>query len=204
MNLDWHDRRTQLGIGLIALGILALLGQWGIFAGLSRLVGLILFTALGLAVLSAYRNDPTRIWPLPVGFGLIGLGISSLDVAWTEGAFLLSLGLGFLAVWMADAKRERWWAIIPGGVLLTLGLTASYEATLDFGEAFEGTLFFLGLAATFAALYVLPSVRQRWAIWPAAGLALVALITLGSTGSWIVPLALILVGAVLFFRPSRR
>ncbi len=204
MKLDIRDRRTQLGLALVALGLLALLGDLGIFAGLGRLFGLVLFAAAGVVVLRMYRDQPERIWTLPVGFGLLGLGVASLDLPWSGGAFLGAIGLGFLAIWLTDAERERWWALIPAGVLLTLGVVASYDEMLDGrGGVFGGTLFFLGLAATFAALYLLPSVNQSWAIWPALGLGVVALLTMSFSGGWIVPIALIAVGAWLLTRQSR-
>jgi hypothetical protein len=190
-------------LGLVALGLLALLGDLGVFAGIGRLFGLLLFGAAGLIVLRTYRDDPSRIWTLPVGFGLLGLAVASLDVPWGGGAFLGSIGLGFLAVWLSDQKRERWWALIPAGVLLTLGVVAVYDEWLGGRGDVGGTLFFLGLAATFAALYLMPSVNQSWAIWPALGLGIVALLTVSFQGGWIVPIALIALGAWLLTRQSR-
>lgn len=200
MHLDLRDRRTQLGLALVLLGLLALLGNWGVFSGLSVVVELLLFVAAGIAVLFIFRADPSRIWTLPVAFGLLGIGIASLDVPWLEGMFLVMLGLGFLGIWAVDATKKQWWSIIPAGVLMTLGVVSSYDALTPKGDAAEGPILFLGLAATFMALYLLPSVRQRWAIWPALGLLGVALLDLGSVGGWLVPIALIAVGVVLYLR----
>lgn len=203
MNLDLHDRRTQLGVGLVALGLLALLSNFGLFAGLGRLVGMVLFGAAGVLVIGMYRRDPGRLWTLPLGFGLLGLGVASMELPWSGGAFLGSIGLGFLAIWLLDATRQRWWALIPAGVLLTLGLVATWDELFSGPSDVGGTIFFLGLAATFAALYLIPSVQQRWAIWPALALGVVAILTLSFSGGWIAPIALILVGAWLLTRQSR-
>jgi len=203
MKLDIRDRRTQIGLGLVALGLLALLGDLGVFAGIGRLFGLLLFGAAGLIVLRTYRDDPSRMWTLPVGFGLLGIGVASLDLPWSGGAFLGAIGLGFLAIWLTDPQRQRWWALIPTGVLLTLGVVATYDEWLAPRGDFAGTLFFLGLAATFAVLYLLPSVSQPWAIWPALALGVVALLTMSFQGGWIVPILLIAVGAWLLTRQSR-
>ncbi len=184
----------------MVLGVLALLGNWGVFSGLSVVVELLLFIGAGIAVLFVYRADPSRTWTLPVAFGLLGIGIASIDVPWLEGMFLVMLGLGFLGVWVSDPTRKNWWAIIPAGVLMTLGVISSYDALTRWEDRAEGPMLFLGLAATFAALYLLPSVRQRWAIWPALGLTLVALLTVGSVGGWLVPIALIIVGVILYLR----
>lgn len=201
MKLDIRDRRTQLGVALVALGLLALFGNLGIFAGLGRLIGLLLFGAAGVIVLRMYRDEPSRIWTLPAGFALLGLGVASLDLPWSGGAFLGSIGLGFLAIWLTD--DERWWALIPAGVLMTLGVVATYDEWWGRGGDFGGTLFFLGLAATFAALYLLPRVNQSWAIWPALGLGVIALLTMSFRGGWVVPILLIAVGAWLLTRQSR-
>ncbi len=203
MKLDIRDRRTQLGLALVALGLLALLSEFGLFAGLGRIVGLILFGAAGVLVLGMYRSEPRRIWMLPVGFGLLGLGVASLDLPWGGGVFLGAIGLGFLAIWLTDPQRESWWALIPTGVLLTLGVVATYDEWLAPRGDFAGTLFFLGLAATFAVLYLLPSVNQQWAIWPALALGVVALLTMSFQGGWVVPILLIAVGAWLLTRQSR-
>ncbi len=203
LDIDIRDRRTQLGLGLVALGLLALLADIGLFAGLGKLVGLAMFGAAGVLVLRMYRSEPRRFWMLPVGFGLLGLGVASLDLPWGGGAFLGSIGLGFLAIWLTDPEREHWWALIPAGVLMTLGVVATYDEWLAPRGDFAGTLFFLGLAATFAVLYLLPSVNQQWAIWPALALGVVALLTMSFQGGWVVPILLIAVGAWLLTRQSR-
>ena len=203
MNLDLHDRRTQLGVGLVLLGLLALLSNFGLFAGLGAIVGMLLFGAAGVLVIGMYRRDPGRVWTLPVGFGLLGLAVATLEAPWSGGAFLGAIGLGFLAIWLMDTERKAWWALIPAGVLITLGLVATWDEMIGGRGEVGGTIFFLGLAGTFAALYLLPSVQQRWAIWPALGLGVVAVLTLSFSGGWIAPIVLIAAGAWMLTRQSR-
>jgi hypothetical protein len=203
MNLDLHDRRTQLGVGLVLLGLLALFSNFGLFAGLGRVVGMLLFGAAGVLVIGMYRRDPGRVWTLPVGFGLLGLAVATLELPWSGGAFLGAIGLGFLAIWLLDEERQAWWALIPAGVLITLGLVATWDEMVGGRGEVGGTIFFLGLAGTFAALYLLPSVQQRWAIWPALGLGVVAVLTLSFSGGWIAPIVLIAAGAWMLTRQSR-
>lgn len=203
MNLDLKDRRTQLGGALIVLGLLALLSNAGLFDGLSRVVGMLLFGAAGVLVIGMYRRKPARLWTLPVGFGLLGLAVATLELPWSGGAFLGAIGLGFLSIWLLDTERKRWWALIPTGVLLTLGVVAAWDEMVGVSGDTGGTIFFLGLAATFAALYLLPSVQQRWAIWPALALGVLAVLTMSFTGGWIGPIALIALGAWLLTRQSR-
>jgi hypothetical protein len=81
-------------------------------------------------------------------------------------AFLGGLGLGFLAIYFAG--HERWWAIIPGGVLLTLGITS--VMTDVYGVIDSGGVFFAGLGLTFVLVALLA--KMKWAFIPAAVLLL--------------------------------
>jgi hypothetical protein len=112
--------------------------------------------------------------------------------------------LSFWAVYLND--RAHWWAIIPGGVLLTLATIAGLSDYVP-GEQIGGILF-LGLALTFGLVYLLPfgEARQRWAIYPAAVLLIMALLIMASVGQvinllW--PLALILAGLYIAYRTLR-
>ncbi len=201
LNIDFSDRRNQLGVGLVILGLLALLGNVGIFAGLARLIGSLFFAVAGVLVLRAWRDRPNDAWMVPVGTGLIGLALAMLDQPWSGGAFLASIGIGFVALFVRDERR--WWAVIPAGVLLTLGLVAVYDDWLFPGTDLGGTLFFLGLAATFAFLYLHPRIQQAWAIWPALALGVLAILTVSFRGGWVLPVALIALGAWLLTRQSR-
>jgi hypothetical protein len=115
------------------------------------------------------------------------------------GLFLALLGAGFATVYVSN--KTRWWALIPAGALLTLALIAWLSAIrpgLDMGW-----LFFLGIAITFAVLFLVS--KKRWAIYPALGsLVLVLFIFLSSqTGSIVISLALVTIGALLFWRQGK-
>lgn len=201
MNLDIRDRNTQLGLALVAIGALALFSNLGIFAGFGRLVGLLMFGAAGVVVLRAYGRGQSETWALPVGAGLLGLGLASLDMPWGGPVFLAAIGVGFVMVFQRD--ETRWWAIIPAGVLLTLGLTAAYDEWLFPSGDAGATVFFLGLAVTFAALYLMPQVNQAWAIWPALALGVVGVLSFSFRGGWLLPLILIVIGVWLLTRQVR-
>ena len=67
---------------------------------------------------------------------------------------------------MYFTDKTRWWAIIPAGVLLTLG-TISVVDEVSGGD--NGGLFFLGLGLTFVLLTILPGGSSRsWALIPGA------------------------------------
>lgn len=89
---------------------------------------------------------------LPAGF----------DLFW---AFLFGVsGLAFLALF--SDNRDRWWALIPGFTLLSLGILIVVQATAP-GAAriWGGPLFLGGIGLSFWAIYL---VRREywWAIIP--------------------------------------
>jgi hypothetical protein len=117
--------------------------------------------------------------------------------------FLLFVGLPFFLIYVFNP--QHWWAIIPGGVLLTL---AGVNLVVD-NSALEGGLFFLGLAVTFGLVYYLPkpSGRLKWALYPAAILFLLGIgVTLGATNllGFIGPLALLIAGGYVLYRAIRK
>src|SRR3972149_2523731 len=66
----------------------------------------------------------------------------------------LAAGIGFLLVFTTN--RAHWWALIPGGTMITLAVVTIADA-----RAIEsGGIFFLGLAVTFALIFL--ATRMRW------------------------------------------
>lgn len=189
------------GAGLLALGVLFLLENFG-WVDLSGLWGL-LFVALGVGFVWAYRQDNSRWWALIPGFTLLGLGsLVVFEGLWGQaggGFFLLSIALGFWVIFFT--QRALWWALIPAGVLTTLAVVA----WLDVGgsDVLSGFVFFLGLTLTFVALFFR---GQRWAIFPAAACAVVGVLSLGAIDAmdWVWPLVLIGAGAYLVLRERNK
>ena len=197
------NRNTQLwGWGLLALGVLFLLQNLGLnFVG--WIWGLV-FIALGAGFLWYQQQNPSsHWWALIPGFTLLGLGTLIVFEPlfgdnWGGAVFLGAIGLGFLAVYWV--QRSYWWAVIPGGTLLTLAVVAGTDGSNGDG----GWLFFLGLTATFAAVYFL---GQRWAVFPAAACLVLALLTndgMQSLLGTLIPLALVLGGAYLLLQNRQR
>lgn len=198
MNAGW-------GWLLVGIGLLALLGNFDVWPGLSgtlwgALFGLGSTLFLGLALRRA--GDWWAFIPGGVLFGLT-LAVFSNGAAWGGPAFLASIAAGFVLI--AARHPEHWWAVIPGGAVLSVALAAAFP-----GQT-AGALLFLGLAATFLVLAAWPSARaqggtHRWAWYPAAGLLALAVLSSGwfsgALGTlW--PLALIALGGVLLFIPRR-
>ncbi len=118
--------RTVLGLIFIGGGLLFLLDQVGIFGNLGNLVPLL----IGVIFLYAYftTRPGYRVGFLIPGAIMTGIGagqlIENLPVPqlWTGGDLtVLTLGLGFCLIWVLE--RRHWWALIPGGILVMVGLS---------------------------------------------------------------------------------
>jgi hypothetical protein len=101
---------------------------------------------------------------------------------------------------------ENWWAVIPGGVLLTLAIVAGLSENLEGIET--GGVFFLGLGLTFALLALLPTGdgKLTWALIPAVVLFLMGLLITAAAAefiNYVWPAALILGGLYLLYRAFR-
>jgi len=200
IDLDRIDRRHLVpGVLLIAIGVLGLFGSFGWLRGFGGFVGAILFGAAAYFAYLQGRHTGALLWRA-AAFPLGGLAVASIAPEPLGGfAFLGSIGVAFLLAWRDDARR--WWALIPAGTLLSLAVTALVDGTAR-GAAAGGSVFLFGLAATFFVLTRLPQHAQGWAVFPAAALALLAVVALTTSGGWIVPLLLIGAGAWMLFRPA--
>ena len=194
------DRRVTWIAGiLIAVGVVNLLARAGWLVGAGGWLWGVLFLVGGAAFLGVVARDQRQWWAVFPGFGLLGLAAAVLMGNAGGALFLALLGLAFALVYATD--HRRWWAVLPAGALATLALVAWVEALRPGYDA--GWVFFLGLAATFAALLLQPAERrQRWAVWPALALALLSVLTLftSQAGPTVIALFLIALGAFLVLR----
>ena len=169
---DLKGNKLLPGLILVGVGVLALVGNFGLNL-FGNVLGALLFGGLAYYLYSEGRRTgraAMRFAALPVA----GLALAALLPGRTGGALFLALiGLAFAVVWRAD--RRRWWAIIPAGTMASLAAVAGLGDLL--GRA-DGFVFLGGLALTFYALTRLPVQPQAWAIWPAGGLGVLALMSL--------------------------
>jgi len=201
-----------MGLALIGVGALFLLQSLGVIGAIGGLIWALLFVLGGGAFLATFLAVPARWWALIPGFTLVSLGvliggqvlIPTLAGPWGGALFLGGIGLGFCAVYLSG--RERWWALIPAGVLLTLATVAGLSGMIAGIDL--GWVFFLGLALTFGlvASVPTPSGRMRWALFPAGVLLILALSGMAFTNAalgifW--PALMILGGLYLAYRAMR-
>ncbi len=210
------DPRVAWGVLLLAAGILALLQNFNVLPGALNLLWTVLMGGAGLFFLYVYVADRANWWALIPGIILLDLAVVvalsltrlALLEAWAGPLVLGGIGLSFWAVYLA--RREHWWAIIPGGVLFTLAAVAGIDTVFQRMErrVDTGGVFFVGLGLTFALVGLLPTPRgrMRWAFIPALVLVIMGLFIFAAAEqllNYLWPVALILFGLYLVFRTFR-
>lgn len=201
------DQSRLIWGGILTLsGILFLLQELNILGDAFQYLWLILMAAGAAVFLWIYFTKKEQWWAIIPGLTLLGLSLSGLDSLlnifpgsnWTGALFLGCIGLAFWLVYLR--RQDHWWAIIPGGVLLTLAAVAGLDNILDWSEV----IFFLGLAGTFALVGILPKqLDTRWAFIPAAVLAVLGIALFDPFKSVMImiwPVALIALGVYILFR----
>lgn len=203
---------TLGGLALIVAGLFFLLLNLGLLGPMQSLVWAIFFAAGGIVCLAGFIIERRRWWMLIPGCTLLGLGalVGAGELAprfadaWGGTLFLGAISLGFWLI--ALTAHERWWAIIPGGLLTTLAVVAGAAPQVEGNGA--GAVLFLGMALTFGLVGILPGGQQRrWAFIPAAILGLMGLVLFASLENLLAliwPAALILGGALIVFRALRQ
>lgn len=174
--------RVLWGVLLIGGGTLFLLQNVGVLPEGLELFWALVFAVGAVLFLIPFVAAPSNWWAAIPGFALLGLAAllaygrlaPAARMDWGGSLFLAMLGLGFVAVYVR--RIRHWWALIPGGVLVTLAVVAGL-ANLGRAEL-GGTVLFFGLAMTFALLAVVPgpAANRRWPLYPALALLLLALV----------------------------
>lgn len=123
------DRRYGPGLVLIIVGGILLLARQHLLS--SNLTVLVIGTLLLVAY--AFTGEYGLLVPAGIMTGL-GAGIALRERAAIGGpSVLLGLGAGFLFIYVVDRVRRRngevsAWPVIPGGVLVAIGLLQSARA----------------------------------------------------------------------------
>ncbi len=204
--------RALVGVLLILFGSIALLQALDVISlqgNLATWIFTAIFILAGLIFLYVLLQAPKSNWWAAIpGCTLAGLGVMMALVNIPNfieeigvGIFLASIGLSFIIILLI--QRTFWWAIIPGGVMISIALLVG----LSFIEAFNSPwLMFFGFAATFAAIALYtrqPGEKFHWAWIP----ALVFVVLGGLMGlnkfellKFILPAALLVGGGYFIWR----
>lgn len=189
------------GLLLIGAGLLFLLVNLDLLGSAEDWAVGLVFALGGAGFLALFALRPEAWWAAIPGFALLGLaaviGITTTEILsepWGGATFLGGLSLGFLAVRLRN--RSAWWALIPGGVLMTLALIAGLSTTVT--DERIGGILFAGITVTFGLVYLFGSARRMtWALIP-AGICLVLAVGLlagmVSVVDYVWPAVLVVVG----------
>jgi hypothetical protein len=204
------DLRILWGGLLILAGVMFLLQEINFIPSAWGIIWAFVFGVAGCVFLYAFWTDRKQWWPLIPGLGLLSLGVLLLvdelfpGTEWVGAIFLGGIGISFWLVYALD--RENWWAVIPGGVLVTLAVVAGVDSYVvgDTG----GGIFMIGLGLTFFLVAVLPTPqgRMNWAFIPGTILLIIGifLITpLMPLFNYVWPIALIIFGIFFIIRNFR-
>ncbi len=213
--MKWSSWRYILGGALVLLGALTLLQVLGILPTSGNVIGVIfavLFAALGVSFLMMLQGGRQNWWAAIPGTILLALGllilfsifIPNLANKWGGPFFLAGISLAFWLVYFM--APQNWWAIIPGGVMLTLAGVSAIPS--EAGDV-SGGVFFLGLAVTFFALWLVPvnGRRMSWPWIPGSVLAVMGVLILLSSAAlinFVWPVVLIVAGLALLARAYLR
>jgi hypothetical protein len=171
------------------------------------LIWAVVFCVAGLVFLYAFWIDRSQWWPLIPGIALICLGLLMVleqffpSSNWIGAIFLGGLGLSFLVIYAF--YRENWWAVIPGGILITLAIVAAVDSFVS-GDV-GGGIFMMGMGLTFALVGFLPTKHgpMKWAFIPGAVLFVIGIFLISPFVpmlKFIWPIVLILVGVYFILR----
>lgn len=201
---------------IILIGILALLANLDILDGLEEILGSLLFFTVAYLFYRVFKKDKNKIWALIPAVFCAALGVIIFMENFSgfnedlSGVILFWAGaLVFAYFYINDNKK--WWAVIPAGVLFTIGSVVIIETYNLLLYDLEGTVLFLGFGLTFIFLYLQRNEENKlqWAIWPGGILSAIALFIYIQSTDWmdfdfILPAILILVGAYLIISASRK
>ena len=120
--------------------------------------------AIGLGFLAGFAVTRHYGYLVPGGI-MTGLGIGivvSQTVTWTTsegegGAVVLGLGLGFISIAvignLVRLERSSWWALVPGGILATVGSALLVgNGAVQLLDWWGGALIVIGLIVVWRAL----------------------------------------------------
>ena len=162
--------------------------------------------AIAIPFLTVYFINCKYSWALIPGFIMVAVGaiilLGSFLSQWMGGFVLFLIALPFFYVYF---KQGQWWALIPAGILTSIGVNVLL--TVPFLGSFAQStipvgIMFLGWAATFGWLWHMhEKFPTDWARIPATVCAILAalLLVIGLLTSYGFTLALIAGGLVLIY-----
>jgi len=213
-----NERKKGFIIGFIVIGIglLSLVSRFVDGGGFKHIIVAGICFVIGYLFTHSYTKDKRRWWALIVSLLLYFIGflfVADLVIDFPDdlaGALFLWLGSAVFA-YVYKKNSNNWWAIIPSGILFTLGSIVILDVTRLLRTDQEGIVFLLGVSLTFFYLRSQSSEKRvfRWAKYVGAILLLLALLVYTESEPWlgtevVFALLLIVAGAYVIVRHRRK
>ena len=196
------------GLFLLLSGIFLLLWKLGVMDPWGDLAWGALYALAGLGFLIWFAFGVGHWWRAIPAFTLLSIGAMiilgwrGVNLGeWRAPIVLFGMALGFWAI--VIVRKEHWWAVVPAGVLTTVGvLFGLWSRLIDAGRP---AVLYIGIGLVFLLLYAIryDEADARWASVPAGALLLLGTATLaaalelpGVLAEWW-PVALVVLGLVL-------
>jgi hypothetical protein len=180
-----------------------------------EVIGSLFLLSVSLPFLVVFLLNRSQRWALIPAFVLGVLGAIVLLSNQTRGEYigalvLFAIALPFFVVYFLS--KDNWWALIPAGVMGSLALITFLVPVMNAERMDPGLMsgvLWVGIGLTFLVLWRQRQIHPtRWAIYPALGCGLVAIISFvagaGFENIW--PVVVIAAGIVLLFfglRPKK-
>jgi len=196
------------GLFLLLAGIFVLLWNLGVMDPWGDLAWGALYALAGLGFLIWFAVGVGHWWRAIPAFTLLSIGAMiilgwrGINLGeWRAPIVLFGMALGFWAI--VIVRKEHWWALVPAGVLTTVGVLFGLWSRLT--DAGRPAVLYIGIGLVFLLLYTIryDEADARWASAPAGALLLLGTATLaaalelpGVLAEWW-PIALVVLGLVL-------
>jgi hypothetical protein len=196
--------RIVAGLLLMAAGVLLLLAQFEWITLEGPMWGTLFLLGGAAFFLILWLSDRADWWPVIPGGVMLAWGVSTLLGNVGLAGWLVALigmagsALPFLYIF-ARNRKSNWWALIPGGIMLLVGLATALGELL--GGDWVASFVLWGIALAFALVFAADR-RNWWALVPAAVMALfgITVSPLMASMSLLLGLGLILFGFIVILR----
>ncbi len=139
------------GTVLLAIAAVILLGETAPQLG-SAIGGTLVVGAIALSFLLIYALHPGFWWALIPGGVMASVTVVTLIDAFNlpiDGGAVIMLGIGLTFVLLSFVRTEEgermWWALIPGGIMLLIGIFVAAEQVALAGYVLPAVLLIVGL-----------------------------------------------------------
>jgi hypothetical protein len=146
------------GFVLLAIGTIILLGEIAPAVG-NVLSGPLVVGAIAVSFLLIFALHPGFWWALIPGGVMASVTLVTLIDAFNlpiDGGVVILLGIGLTFVLLSLVRTEKgermWWALIPGGVMLLIGLFVAAQQVALAGYVLPAVLLAVGIYFIFRGL----------------------------------------------------